>query len=58
MSGRCRLPGLVAPEPHGLPGPQDTGPEQVTRTEAHVLGQHHQVSGAAPGLGAREAALV
>ncbi|KAJ8783461.1 hypothetical protein J1605_009166 [Eschrichtius robustus] len=45
-----RLPGggglkprPVAPEPHGLPGPQDTCPQAVARQkDSHVLGQCHQ----------------
>lgn len=54
--GGCR-PRLsaVAPEPHGLSGPQDTCPQPVARQEeSHVLGQRHQVSGAALGPGPRE----
>uniref|UniRef100_A0A8C2RQB7 PH domain-containing protein n=1 Tax=Capra hircus TaxID=9925 RepID=A0A8C2RQB7_CAPHI len=36
----------MAPEPHGLPGPQDTCPEAVSRQEeSHVLAQHHQLHG-------------
>ena len=56
LPGGGRLkPRPVAPEPHGLPGPQDTCPQAVARQEdSHVLGQCHQVSGAALGLGARE----
>lgn len=54
--GRLK-PRPVAPEPHGLPGPQDTCPQAVARQEdSHVLGQCHQVSRAVLGLGAREVA--
>ncbi|XP_070647053.1 SH3 domain-binding protein 2 isoform X4 [Bos indicus] len=36
----------MAPEPHGLPGPQDTCPQAVGRQEeSHVLGQRHQLHG-------------
>lgn len=48
----------MAPEPHGLPGPQDTCPEAVSRQEeSHVLAQHHQVSGVAPAQGTWELVL-
>lgn len=51
--GGCGLkPRPMAPEPHGLPGPQDTCLQSSARQEeSHVLGQCHQVSGQPWGWG-------